>query len=105
MIDDTGLPTSDPATNRQIKATITPRVTGDTTTGRLLGAQIIGMRGSEIAKRIDTYATALHHHMTIDAISDLDLPCTPPLGAPWYATQAATQTWTRTHQPTRASAV
>jgi NADPH-dependent 2,4-dienoyl-CoA reductase/sulfur reductase-like enzyme len=74
------------------------RVTGDTTTGRLLGAQIIGRRGSEVAKRIDTFATALFHTMTVDAVSDLDLAYTPPLGAPWDAVQTATQTWTRIHQ-------
>ncbi len=79
------------------------RITGDTGTGRLLGAQIIGRRGSEVAKRIDTYATALFHGMTVDAVSDLDLAYTPPLGAPWDAVQAATQTWTRTHQPTPAA--
>ena len=30
-------------------------------TGRLLGAQLVGHRGTEIAKRVDTYATALFH--------------------------------------------
>jgi NADPH-dependent 2,4-dienoyl-CoA reductase/sulfur reductase-like enzyme len=76
---------------------ITIRITGDTTTGQLLGAQLIGARGAEIAKRVDTYATAIHHNMTIDAISDLDLSYTPPLGSPWDAIQTAAQTWTREH--------
>ncbi len=77
---------------------ITIRVTGDTATGRLLGAQLVGRRGSEIAKRVDVYATALFHHMTVDAVSDLDLSYTPPLGSPWDAVQMATQPWVREHQ-------
>jgi NADPH-dependent 2,4-dienoyl-CoA reductase/sulfur reductase-like enzyme len=40
------------------------RVTGDRTTGRLLGAQLLGRRGAEIAKRIDTYATAISYGAT-----------------------------------------
>ena len=77
---------------------ITIRITGDTTTGRLLGAQLIGRRGSEIAKRVDIFATALFHDMNVAAVSDLDLSYTPPLGSPWDAIQTATQAWTRQHQ-------
>jgi NADPH-dependent 2,4-dienoyl-CoA reductase/sulfur reductase-like enzyme len=73
------------------------RITGDQTTGRLLGAQLVGHRSAEIAKRVDTYAAALFHGMTVDAFSDLDLSYTPPLGSPWDATQIATQTWVRQH--------
>jgi NADPH-dependent 2,4-dienoyl-CoA reductase/sulfur reductase-like enzyme len=76
---------------------ITIRITGDTDTGRLLGAQLIGSRGAEIAKRVDTYATALFHEMTIGAMSELDLAYTPPLGSPWDAVQMASQTWVREH--------
>jgi len=71
------------------------RVTGDQRSGLLLGAQLVGRLGTEIAKRVDTYATALFHGMTVDRISDLDLSYTPPLGSPWDAVQIATQTWTR----------
>lgn len=71
------------------------RITGDIETGRLLGAQLIGARGAEIAKRVDTYATALHHNMTVEAMSELDLSYTPPLGSPWDAVQVATQAWVR----------
>jgi len=74
---------------------ISIRVTGDAETGLLLGAQLVGARGAEIAKRVDTYATALHHRMTVEAMSDLDLSYTPPLGSPWDAVQVATQAWTR----------
>jgi NADPH-dependent 2,4-dienoyl-CoA reductase/sulfur reductase-like enzyme len=74
---------------------ISIRITGDTSDGRLLGAQLVGTRGAEISKRVDTYATALHHQMTVEAMSDLDLSYTPPLGSPWDAVQVATQAWSR----------
>ena len=74
---------------------ISIRITGDTRDGRLLGAQLVGTRGAEISKRVDTYATALHHGMTVAGVSDLDLSYTPPLGSPWDAVQMATQAWER----------
>jgi NADPH-dependent 2,4-dienoyl-CoA reductase/sulfur reductase-like enzyme len=74
------------------------RICGDQHSGRLLGAQLVGHRGAEIAKRIDTYATALFHEMTIDSLSELDLSYTPPLGSPWDATQMAAQGWVREHR-------
>jgi hypothetical protein len=33
--------------------------------------------------------------MTIDAVSDLDLSYTPPLGSPWEAVQMGAQAWVR----------
>lgn len=74
---------------------ISIRITGDTRDGRLLGSQLVGARGAEISKRVDTYATSLHHGMTVAAMSDLDLSYTPPLGSPWDAVQVATQAWER----------
>ena len=74
------------------------RVTGDRATGRLLGVQLFGHRNAEIAKRIDIAATAIFHHMTVDAISDLDLSYTPPLGSPWEAVQMGAQAWVRETQ-------
>jgi NADPH-dependent 2,4-dienoyl-CoA reductase/sulfur reductase-like enzyme len=74
---------------------ITMRVTGDRATGRLLGMQLFGHKNAEIAKRIDIAATAIFHGMTADAVSDLDLSYTPPLGSPWEAVQMATQAWVR----------
>ena len=71
------------------------RVTGDRGTGRLLGMQMFGHRHAEIAKRIDIAAAAIFHGMTVDAVSDLDLSYTPPLGSPWDAVQMAAQAWTR----------
>src|ERR1700677_5017775 len=73
---------------------ITMRFTGDRGTGRLLGVQLSGHRHAEIAKRIDIAAAAIFHDMTVDALSDLDLPYTPPLGSPWDAIQIGAQTWT-----------
>ncbi len=74
---------------------ITMRVTGDRATGRLLGMQLFGHKNAEIAKRIDIAATAIFHHMTVDAVSDLDLSYTPPLGSPWEAVQMGAQAWVR----------
>jgi NADPH-dependent 2,4-dienoyl-CoA reductase/sulfur reductase-like enzyme len=74
---------------------ITMRVTGDRSTGRLLGMQLFGHRHAEIAKRVDIAATAIFHGMTIDAVSDLDLSYTPPLGSPWEAVQMGAQAWAR----------
>jgi NADPH-dependent 2,4-dienoyl-CoA reductase/sulfur reductase-like enzyme len=74
---------------------IAMRYTGDRRTGRLLGVQLVGHLGSEIAKRVDIAATAIFSHMTIDGISDLDLSYTPPLGSPWDALQHGAHAWTR----------
>jgi NADPH-dependent 2,4-dienoyl-CoA reductase/sulfur reductase-like enzyme len=85
---------------------ITIRITGDADSGKLLGAQLIGARGTETAKRVDTYAAALFHGMTVDQLNELDLSYTPPLGSPWDAVQMAAQVWVREHQlPARRAAV
>ncbi len=78
---------------------ITIRVTGDRATGRLLGMQMFGHKNAEIAKRVDIAATAIYHGMTANAVSDLDLSYTPPLGSPWDAVQMAAQAWVRTQLP------
>src|SRR5689334_21866472 len=75
------------------------RFTGDRATGRLLGVQLFGHKHAEVAKRIDIAATAIFHGMTIDAVSDLDLSYTPPLGSPWDAIQMGAQAWTRQARP------
>jgi NADPH-dependent 2,4-dienoyl-CoA reductase/sulfur reductase-like enzyme len=79
---------------------IATRITGDTSTGRLLGAQLVGRLGTEISKRIDIFATAIYHAMTVNSFNDLDLSYTPPLGSPWDAVQMAAQAWVRDHQLT-----
>jgi len=78
---------------------IAMRVTGDRATGQLLGMQLFGHKNAEVAKRIDIAATAIFHRMTVDAISDLDLSYTPPLGSPWEAVQMGAQAWVRATQP------
>jgi NADPH-dependent 2,4-dienoyl-CoA reductase/sulfur reductase-like enzyme len=77
---------------------IAMRVTGDRATGRLLGLQLFGHKHAEIAKRIDIAVTGIFHHMTVDAVSDLDLSYTPPLGSPWEAVQMGAQAWVRATQ-------
>lgn len=71
------------------------RVTGDRQSGRLLGAQIAGHYQAEVAKRIDIFATALFHNMTVDALSELDLSYTPPLSSPWDPVQMSAQAWSK----------
>ncbi|MGA8016960.1 MAG: FAD-dependent oxidoreductase [Candidatus Dormiibacterota bacterium] len=85
---------------------IAMRWTGDRATGRLLGVQLFGHRQAEVAKRIDIAATAIFNGMTVDALSELDLSYTPPLGSPWEAMQIGAQTWVRevTEAPRRRSA-
>ncbi|MFZ8757729.1 FAD-dependent oxidoreductase [Microbacterium sp. HMH0099] len=83
---------------------ISLRITGDRATGQLLGAQLVGRLGTETAKRVDTYATALFAGLSVAQVSDLDLSYTPPLGSPWDAVQIATQAWSRQHTPLGAHA-
>jgi NADPH-dependent 2,4-dienoyl-CoA reductase/sulfur reductase-like enzyme len=74
------------------------RVTGDRKTGRLLGAQMLGHVHSEIAKRIDIFATALFHTTRIEELNDLDLSYTPPLGSPWDPVQMSARAWMKALQ-------
>ncbi|HEY3843810.1 MAG TPA: FAD-dependent oxidoreductase [Acidimicrobiales bacterium] len=69
------------------------RYTGDRRTGRLLGVQLFGHKHAEVAKRIDIAAAAIFNEMTVDAVSELDLSYTPPLGSPWDAMQMGAQAW------------
>ena len=76
---------------------IAMRYTGDRN-GRLLGVQLFGHRHSEIAKRVDIAAAAIFNEMTVEAMSDLDLSYTPPLGSPWDAMQIGAQAWARANR-------
>jgi pyruvate/2-oxoglutarate dehydrogenase complex dihydrolipoamide dehydrogenase (E3) component len=69
------------------------RLTADRQTNRVLGMQILGPWGSDIAKRIDIIATALYQNLRVDDLSDLDLSYTPPLGSPWDPVQMVSQAW------------
>lgn len=80
---------------------MTLRVTGDASTGKLLGAQIVGHWRSEVAKRIDVFAAALYQGMAVDELNDLDLSYTPPLSSPWDPVQLAAQNWSRTATASR----
>lgn len=44
--------------------------------GKILGAQIVGYKG--VDKRIDTIATAIHFHGTVDDLSRMELAYAPP---------------------------
>ena len=79
--------------------TVHVRTTGDLTTGRLLGVQMVGTIPSAVHKRIDTAATAIYAGLGVDQLSDLDLSYTPPLGSPWDVLQAAAQRWSAVATP------
>jgi len=74
---------------------LTIRLTGDRKTDKLLGAQILGHWHSEISKRVDIFAVALYHGMTIEELNNLDLSYTPPLSSPWDPVQMSAQAWGR----------
>ncbi|MBF0527968.1 MAG: FAD-dependent oxidoreductase [Deltaproteobacteria bacterium] len=69
------------------------RLTGDRAEKRLLGAQMLGHKHSEVSKRIDVIAAAIYNGMRIDELNDLDLSYTPPLGSPWDPIQMSAQVW------------
>ncbi|MFC6171113.1 FAD-dependent oxidoreductase [Loigolactobacillus jiayinensis] len=69
------------------------RITGDRNTGQLLGAQLVGHFGSEVAKRNDVFAAAIFNKMKVAEVCDLDLSYSPPVGSPWDAVQLAAQDW------------
>lgn len=62
-------------------APICVKVLAEKGSGRLLGAQIVGGRGS--AKRIDTAATALHAGFSLEDMLYLDLSYAPPFAGVW----------------------
>lgn len=72
------------------------RITGDRVSRRLLGAQMLGHRQSEVSKRIDVFASAIYNGMRIDDLNDLDLSYTPPLSSPWDPIQMCAQAWNAT---------
>jgi pyruvate/2-oxoglutarate dehydrogenase complex dihydrolipoamide dehydrogenase (E3) component len=45
----------------------------DRSASRVLGAQIVGAYETEVSKRVDIFATAIHHSMTVESLNDLDL--------------------------------
>jgi len=60
---------------------ITVKVLAEKGSGRLLGAQIVGVEGA--AKRIDVCATALHAGFGVEEMINLDLSYAPPYSGVW----------------------
>ena len=52
---------------------------------------MLGAYKTEVSKRIDIFATALYHEMTVQEFSNYDLSYTPPLSSPWDPVQMAVQ--------------
>ncbi len=62
---------------------ITLRVTVEKTTGRLLGAQVIGDYHAAVDKRLDIMATAVRGGLNVNDLSYLDLAYAPPYSHPF----------------------
>lgn len=67
------------------------KLTADKVSHKILGAQLLGYYGSEVAKRSDIYASAIYNGMTVEDFSDLDLTYSPVIGSPWDAVQIVAQ--------------
>lgn len=63
------------------------QMVGDTKSGRLLGAQMVGKEGA--AHRINAVAVALHNQMTVEDYCQTDLSYAPPFGPTWDPTLTA----------------
>jgi NADPH-dependent 2,4-dienoyl-CoA reductase/sulfur reductase-like enzyme len=61
--------------------TVKVRMIAERTSGRVLGAQIVGGRGA--AKRIDVVATAITARMDVGQVAELDLGYAPPFSPLW----------------------
>jgi NADPH-dependent 2,4-dienoyl-CoA reductase/sulfur reductase-like enzyme len=70
-------------------APTTVKLIAEKGTGRLLGGQLVGP--VEAAKRIDVLAAALHAHMTVDEVAQLDLSYAPPFAPVWDPLLVAAQ--------------
>ena len=68
-------------------ADMTVKVVAERSSGRMLGAQIVG--GAEAAKRIDALAVAVWNEMTVDEFGQLDLGYAPPFSPVWDPTLVA----------------
>lgn len=74
-------------------APLAVKVVADRSSGRMLGAQIVG--GPEAAKRIDALAVAVWSEMTVDEFAQLDLGYAPPFSPVWDPTLIAARTTAR----------
>ncbi|HEY4866242.1 MAG TPA: hypothetical protein VIK45_12110, partial [Candidatus Dormibacteraeota bacterium] len=50
-------------------------------------------QGTQVAKRIDIFAAAIHCELRVEQLLDLDLSYAPPFAAPWDSVQVAAQEW------------
>jgi NADPH-dependent 2,4-dienoyl-CoA reductase/sulfur reductase-like enzyme len=79
-------------------APIKTKVIVERTSGRLLGAQIVGREGA--AKRIDVFAAALWNDMTVDEMLNMDLSYAPPFSPVWDPVLvAARAAWSKIEKP------
>ncbi|MFC6872482.1 FAD-dependent oxidoreductase [Halobellus marinus] len=60
---------------------ITVTLVADETTGRVLGASMVGREG--VAQRINSVATALHTGVTVDELERFDFAYAPPFSPTW----------------------
>ena len=60
---------------------LTVKLLAERSSGRVLGAQIVGREGA--AKRIDVVATALHARLDVEQMTSLDLSYAPPFAPVW----------------------
>ncbi len=68
---------------------IVVKLVADRSSGRLLGAQMVGAEG--VATRIDIFATALQARMTVEQVAQLDLSYAPPFSTVWDPVLIAAQ--------------
>jgi hypothetical protein len=54
--------------------------------------------GTEVSKRIDTVAAAIHNGMTMESLNDIDLSYILPLSSPWDPVQMAAQAWSQANR-------
>ena len=81
---------------------IAMRFTGDATPAGCSASSSSGTGTPRWPSESTSRATAIFHEMTVDAMSDLDLSYTPPLGSPWDAVQVGAQAWVRAPTPSDA---
>ena len=71
-------------------APLAVKVVAERSSGRMLGAQIVG--GAEAAKRIDALAVAVWSELTVDEFAQLDLGYAPPFAPVWDTPLIAART-------------
>lgn len=60
---------------------LTVKLIAERTSGRLLGAQLVGREGA--ALRVNIFAAALYTRMTVEDLAQLDLGYAPPFSPVW----------------------